>query len=105
MGGPRERTRREDQKSRLRETSEAFWDRHRQYRADQGKLPNTPKIGPRHKEIKPHLKEEMGRHQCKNSSNNLKNHMVTPEPSKNKTGRLDHPNTQKEENIFKLNYM
>lgn len=31
--------------------------------------------------------------------------MVTPEPSKNKTGRLDHPNTKKEENVFKRNYM
>lgn len=42
-----------------------------------------------------HLKEKMGRQQCKNSSNNLKN--VTPETREHKTGRLEHPNPEKVE--------
>ena len=52
----------------------------------------------------PHLKEE-NRHQCRNSSNTLKRNMVTPEPSSHTTGRLDHPNTEVEENNFKCNFM
>ena len=54
----------------------------------------------------PHLKEEMGRHQWKNSSNNLKSSMVTPEPIGHTTGRLDHPNPEEAEgNDFKHNFM
>ena len=31
--------------------------------------------------------------------------MVTPEPSRHTTGRLDHPNPEVEENDFKCNFM
>ena len=44
--------------------------------------------------------------QCKDSSNNLKSIMVTPEPSGHVTGRLDHSNAEEaEENDFKHNFM
>ena len=36
----------------------------------------------------------MDRRQCKNFSNNLKNNMITPEPSEHTTGRLEHPNQE-----------
>ena len=36
------------------------------------------------------LKDEMGRCQCKNSSNNIESNMVTPEPSGHTTGRCNH---------------
>ena len=46
----------------------------------------------------------MGRHQGKNSSNNLKSNMVTPEPRGHTKGRLDHPDPEEiEENDFKCN--
>lgn len=51
------------------------------------------------------LKEEMGRHQCKNSFNNLKSNIVTQESSGYTTGRLDHPNPEEKENDFKCNFM
>ena len=52
------------------------------------------------------LKEEIGRHQCKNSSNNLKSNTVTPEPSGHTTGRFDHHYREKaEENDFKCNIL
>ena len=48
----------------------------------------------------------MGRHQCKNSFNNLKSKIVTPESSGHTIGRLDHHNTEgAEENYFKCNIM
>ena len=54
-----------------------------------------------------HLKEEMGRHQCKNSSNNLKGNMTKTE-SRNQTTRrrLEHPIPEEVEEIdFKRNIM
>ena len=44
------------------------------------------------------MKEEMGRCQCKNSSNNLKNNL-TPESSEHTTGRLEHPHPEEVEKI------
>ena len=41
----------------------------------------------------------MGRRQYKNSSNNLKKNMITPEPSEHTTGRLEHPNSEEVEKI------
>ena len=45
-----------------------------------------------------HLKEEMGRHQCKNSSNYLKNNILS-ESNKHTTGRLQYPNSEEVEEI------
>ena len=48
----------------------------------------------------------MGRCQCKNSSNNLKNNIITPESSEHTTGRLEYPNPEEVEEIdFKRNIM
>ena len=48
----------------------------------------------------------MGRCQCKNSSNNLKNNIITPESSEHTTGRLEYPNPEEVEEIdFKHNIM
>ncbi|KAK7815479.1 hypothetical protein U0070_005591 [Myodes glareolus] len=48
----------------------------------------------------------MGRHQCKNSSSNLKSNMITPESSEHARGRLEHPNPEEVEEIdFKCNVM
>ena len=53
-----------------------------------------------------HLKEEMGRRQCKNSSNNLKNSTITPECRDHATRRLEHPIPEEVEEIdFKRNIM
>ena len=41
----------------------------------------------------------MDRHQCKNSSNILKNNMITPEPSDHTTVRLEYPNPEEVEKI------
>ena len=52
-----------------------------------------------------HLKEEMGRRQCKNSSNNLKGSMTPPEPRDHPT-RIEHPTPEEIEEInFKRNFM
>ena len=45
-----------------------------------------------------HLKEEIGRYQGKNSSNNLKNNMKTPDPSDLMTEGLEHPIPEEVEN-------
>ena len=52
------------------------------------------------------LKEVMDRHQCKNSSNNLKNNMITPESREHTTGWCEHPNPEEVEEIdIKRNIM
>ena len=49
------------------------------------------------------LKEEMGMRQFKNSSNNLKSNMTTPETNERATGRLEYRIPEKVEEInFKL---
>ena len=60
------------------------------------------KIGPRGKNTAWYQQEEeMGRHQCKNSFNNLKCNRITPEPNDHTMGRLDYPNQEEaEENDF-----
>ena len=45
----------------------------------------------------------MGRRQSKNSSNNLKSNMKTPEPSKLTTGGLEHPNPEEAKEIDIMN--
>ena len=53
-----------------------------------------------------HLKEEMGRLQCKNFSNNLKGNMTTPDSRDHSTRRLEHPIPKEVEEIdFKQNIM
>ena len=53
-----------------------------------------------------HLKEEIGRDQYKNSSNNLKGKMTTPESRYHETRRLKHPIPEEVEEIdFKCNIM
>ena len=50
--------------------------------------------------------EEMGRQQCKNSSNNLKSNTITPQSSEHTTGRFEHPNPEEVEEIdFRHNIM
>ena len=52
-----------------------------------------------------HLKEEMGRCQCKNSPNNLKGNMSSPE-SRDPEIRIVHPTPEEIEEIdSKVNYM
>ena len=41
----------------------------------------------------------MGRHQCKNSSNNLKGNMTSPESRDHKTKRIEHPTPEEIEEI------
>ncbi|KAK7798096.1 hypothetical protein U0070_006500 [Myodes glareolus] len=43
--------------------------------------------------------EEMGRIQCKNSSNNLKGNMTSPESREHKTRRIEHPTPEEIEEI------
>ncbi|KAK7813335.1 hypothetical protein U0070_015532 [Myodes glareolus] len=43
--------------------------------------------------------EEMGRHQCKNSSNNLKGNMTSPESRELETRRIEHPTPEEIEEI------
>ena len=43
--------------------------------------------------------EEMGRHQCKNSSNNLKGNMISPESRDHETRRIEHPTPEEIEEI------
>ena len=47
----------------------------------------------------------MGRHQCKNSSNNLKGNMITPETRDHTKRRLEHAISEVEEIDFKHNIM
>ena len=48
----------------------------------------------------------MGRHECKNSSNNLKGNMTTPESRDHATRRLEHVFAEEVEEIdFKRNIM
>ena len=48
----------------------------------------------------------MGRHQCKNSFNNLKSNKVTPKPGGHSTGRLYNPIPEEaEKKIFECNFM
>ena len=50
--------------------------------------------------------DDMGRHQCKDSSNNLKRNIVTPESSEHAKGRLKHSNIDEVKEInFKCNLM
>ena len=50
------------------------------------------------------MKGEMGRCQCKNSSNILKNNMITPESNEHTTVRFEHLNPEELEEIdFKHN--
>ena len=41
----------------------------------------------------------MGRHQCKNSSNNLKGNMTSPESREHETRRIEHPTPEEIEEI------
>ena len=43
--------------------------------------------------------EEMGRRQCKNSSNNLKGNMTPPESRELETRRIEHPTPEEIEEI------
>ena len=53
-----------------------------------------------------HLKEEMGRRQCKNSSNNPKGNMTLPESRDHETRRIEHPTPEEKEEIdIKWNIM
>ena len=53
-----------------------------------------------------HLKEEMGRRQCKNSSNNLKDNMSSPESRDSEIRTIVHPTPEELEEIYsKVNYM
>ena len=45
------------------------------------------------------MKKEIGRCQCKNSSNNLKSNTKTPEPNELTTGGLEQPNPEEVEKI------
>ncbi|KAK7799982.1 hypothetical protein U0070_003128 [Myodes glareolus] len=50
--------------------------------------------------------EEMGRHQCKNSSNSMKGNMTSPESRDHETRRIEHPTQEDIEEIdYKQNYM
>ena len=113
--GPREGTKRANQERRPRE--QAYRNLRgflRQTLAVQSRPRKTPKHSDSHckdwtktqRHCRPHLNKEMGRHQCKSYSINLKSNMLTPEPSGHTKGRLDHPNPEEvQESYFKCNFM
>ena len=47
----------------------------------------------------------MGRHQCKNSSNNLKGNMTSPESRDHETRRIEHPTPEIKEIDSNWNFM
>ena len=80
--GPREKTMKEDQKSKPRETSVAPWDT--DIDSTRKTMNNSRKLRQQGldkdaKTLPASFKGRGGRHQCKNLSNNLKSNMVTPE--------------------------
>ncbi|KAK7831571.1 hypothetical protein U0070_015083 [Myodes glareolus] len=60
----------------------------------------------RDEEFYPEREEEMGRRQCKNSSNNLQGNMTSPESRDHETRRIEHPTPEEIEEIdSKQNFM